>query len=197
MVQAQAAEVECYPEGCYRWAKEMRDLAVLCTGLATGRRRSGLKSLTVADVDFDRSEIRCNREKGRLGRVLPVAGWALMVLRHYIERARPILNEWHDNERLFVGTNGPHLGHESFRQMLKAIHERTVEANPDLTEFAEKTITPHSLRVTFAVMLFRGGCNIRSVNELMLHKNLGTTARYTPVPVEDLGRVCRAAHPRG
>ncbi len=64
-------------------------------------------------------------------------------------------------------------------------------ANPDLDELGRKTITAHSLRVTFASLLFQGGANIRTINELMMHEQLGTTARYTPVELNDLRKVCR------
>ena len=59
---------------------------------------------------------------------------------------------------------------------------QTVAANPDLEQLAAKTITPHSLRVSFATLLFSGGANIRTIN--------------TPIPLEDLRRVCATAHPR-
>jgi integrase/recombinase XerD len=71
-----------------------------------------------------------------------------------------------------------------------------VAENPDLQELPGKHITWQSLRVSFATLLFANGCAIRSVNELMLHRSLSSTARYTPIPVEDLRQVCRTAHPR-
>ena len=45
-------------------------------------------------------------------------------------------------------------------------------------------------------MLFGNGCPIRSVNELMLHRCLSTTAKYTPIPIEDMHQIWRTAHPR-
>jgi site-specific recombinase XerD len=63
-------------------------------------------------------------------------------------------------------------------------------------ELPGKRITWHSLRVSFATLLFANGCDIRSVNELLLHRLLSTTAQYTPIPVDDLRQVCRMAHPR-
>jgi integrase/recombinase XerC/integrase/recombinase XerD len=50
--------------------------------------------------------------------------------------------------------------------------------------------------VSFATLLFQGGANIRSINELMLHASLTTTGRYTPIPISDLRRVLLTAHPR-
>jgi site-specific recombinase XerD len=195
LLQTKAKTAATYPEGCNRWADQVRDLAFLCLALASGRRRGGLRHLKTEHADFARNELRCEREKGKAGRVLPVAPWAMHLLRLYVERARPILN-WHrDNDWLFVGDRKPRIGKNTIAEILKRAHAEAVAANPDLTELADKHLSPHSLRVSFAAMLFRGGANIRTINELMLHESLDTTARYTPVPLDDLRRTCLRAHP--
>ncbi|MCK6472897.1 MAG: tyrosine-type recombinase/integrase, partial [Planctomycetes bacterium] len=99
------------------------------------------------------------------------------------------------SDRLFVSKRNGSLSHQ-VNEALFALHAQTVAENPDLTELADKTLTPHGLRVTFAKLLFNGGCNLRSVNELMLHDRLSTTARYTPIHLEELRSTCRTAHPR-
>ena len=199
IIQAKARKAASYPEGCIKWADEVRSLAVLTTALASGRRLAGLRALKVQHVDFTRGELRAEKEKGRGsfgGRVLPMAGWAMGVLRIYIDRARPVLN-WHqDNEALFVGDLTPVIGKNTLGAIVERAHQEGVAANPDLTDLPGKTISTHSLRVTFASLLFKGGANIRTINELMMHAQLDTTSRYTPVPLEDLRRVCLTAHPR-
>ena len=196
LLQTIAKRAVALPEGCARWAEEVRDLALFSLALASGRRRSGLLRLRVPHVDLVRNEVRCEREKGKAGRVLPVAPWVGAVLRIYIERARPVLN-WHkENDALFTGDRGPRMGKNTVQALLQRCVERTVAANSDLDELAAKNITPHSLRVSFATLMFQGGANIRTINELMLHESLGTTARYTPIPLEDLRRACATAHPR-
>ncbi|HAT10539.1 MAG TPA: hypothetical protein DCS97_08085 [Planctomycetes bacterium] len=197
MLQTLSAEVARYPEGSQRWADAVRTLAFVALGLATGRRRSGLRSLSLANVDFTRNEVRIEREKGRPGRVLPVAMWAMVCLRTYVERARPVLCWQIENAWLFVGDRSPQLGRNTIADMLEQAQAKTVAANPDLTDLAAKRITPHAMRVSFAHLLFQGGANLRTINELMLHEHLGTTARYTPLGLEDLQRVCATAHPRG
>ena len=195
LLQTKAAAASAYPEGCARWADQIRDLAFLCVALASGRRRAGIRHLAVQHVDLARNELRCEREKGKAGRVLPIAPWAMAILRIYLERARPILN-WHQsNDFLFVGDREPCIGANTLAEIITRAHAATVAANPDLTELADKHLTPHSLRVSFASMLFRGGANIRTINELMLHDSIDTTARYTPIPLEDLRRTCLRAHP--
>ena len=197
LLQTLSAEAAVFPEGCARWAEAVRTLAFFALALATGRRRAGLRDLHLAHVDFVRQEIRVEREKGRAGRVLPVAAWAMVCLRTYVERARPVLMWQAGNPWLFVGDLGPQLGRNTIGEMLTRAHAATVAANPDLVELATKRLTPHSLRVTFAHLLFQGGANLRTINELMLHESLGTTARYTPLGLEDLQRICATAHPRG
>ena len=196
LVQTQAALVEAERQGNRRWALQVRNLAAVCLALATGRRRSGLLAFHVDYIDRTRNEARCEREKGQVGRVAPVAAWAMTAVGTYLDQARPLLDRWDANPFLFVGKLTPQWQGQGFAKMLAKLHQETATRNPDLTDLATKRITPHSLRVSFATMLFQGGCTIRSINELMLHAKLSTTARYTPIPLEDLRRTCRQVHPR-
>jgi site-specific recombinase XerD len=196
LLQTQARHTKRYTEGSSLWAREVQALALLCTALATGRRRTALRNLTLSCVDLDRNELRYERDKGKPGRVNPVAPWCMSILKIHIERARPILNPHADNQALFVGRTTPRLGANSIAKIIDEAWRRVVTENADLKEMATKRITPHSLRVSFATLLFNGGCNIRSINELMSHDSLSQTAAYTPQQVEDLRRVCRKAHPR-
>jgi len=196
LIQTAAQQAASKPAGSMEWASACRDLTLLCMGVATGRRRSGLRNIKLADLEFDHNELRVEKEKGRTGRVLPVADWAMKVTKTYVEHARPVLLNGRSLDWLYVGERSPQVGFQTFNQMLLRTHKLAVEENPDLEELAGKHVTPHSLRVTFATLLFRNGCDIRSVNELMLHDRLTTTSRYTPIPFDDLSRVCRRTHPR-
>jgi site-specific recombinase XerD len=196
LLQTVSAEAAQYPEGCNRWALCVRDLALLALAIASGRRRSGLRDTTLGQLDLVRGEVRVDREKGKTGRVLPLADWAIVILRTYVERARPVLCWKADIPWLFVGDDVPQMGNNSFAGIIERVHAATIRANPDLVELAGKHLSPHSLRVTFASLLFQGGANIRTINELMLHANLGMTARYVPIDVDDLRRACATAHPR-
>ena len=195
LVQTQAEAVIATTAHTVSWARRFRVLAAVCLGLATGRRIGGLLAIRVDQIDFDRQELRVEREKGSTGRVVPVAAWALAVVRAYLEGARPLLAAGRDLPWLFVGDTGG-FTRSALMEALDDLVARTIAANPDLEELPQKTITWHSLRVSFATLLFANGCPIRSVNELMLHRDLSTTARYTPIPVEDLRAVFRGAHPR-
>jgi site-specific recombinase XerD len=182
-------------QGSHRWAVALRNLAMIAVALATGRRASGVLDLKLVHVDLERHEVRCERERGRAGRVQPMAEWAIDVVRIYIDTARPVLASG-EAPWLFLSVEGGRCGSIVIWYLTRNLVARTIAENPDLDELPGKHITWHSLRVSFATLLFSIGCPICSVNELLLHRQLSATARYTPIPVEDLRQVCRLAHPR-
>jgi len=178
------------------WALAVRNLSAVSLALATGRRCGGLIGLRVADIDVQRAEVRVAWEKGKTGRVLPVAAWAMELVAHYIREARPLILNGRASDALFPTIHAPAMTHGAFVYLLEQAVAATIQRNPDLTALAAKRISTHSLRVTFATVMFANGCGIRSLNELLLHADLNTTAMYTPIPLEDLRRVLIACHPR-
>jgi len=197
LLETQAGAVAHQRAGTYRRAQAMRDLALIATAIASGQRRAGLLALRIRDIDCDRREIRWTHQKGKPGSVLPVATWCAELLRTYLVRARPVLDaRWTANDRCFVGERRPDYPPESFARLLRNLHRATCREHPDLDELPAKRLTPHGLRVTCAHLLFQGGCHLRSLNELLMHDQLETTARYTPVDAHDLHRIAVAAHPR-
>ena len=196
-------------------ARHLRRLAGISLALATGRRIGGMR-LRLDQVDLAARELRIEREKGYTGRVLPIAAWAVEVLAAYLKDGRPrdlciggakstaapasasssAPVPASESPWLFPGRNGGPVGSVQWGSDLHQLVTRTIAANPDLDALSRKRLSWHSLRVSFATMLFRGGCDIRSVNELLLHRCLSTTALYTPMQVDDLRRILRTAHPR-
>lgn len=196
VIDTLAAQVAEAASGSTTRALRLRDLAAVSLALATGRRCHGLCDLLVAHLDAERRELRVEREKGKAGRVLPIAAWAVAVVDRYQREARPHLLRGQPSAHLLVSQRADRLCPRAFAFILDGAIAATIARNPDLTDLAAKRISTHSLRVTFAVTLFANGCGIRSLNELMLHTNLTTTAQYTPIPLADLRRVLLAAHPR-
>ena len=201
LVQTQAEAIEAAPYKIRLWHGAVRNLALVATALATGRRISGLAHITLGNLDLERGEIRVEKEKGKMGRVLPVAPWAVDALRTYLTESRAWFlqnaTDADENPYVFVTCrNNGAIGYDALKHILAGLVRETIRENPDLEELPQKKITWHSLRVTFATLLFNNGCNIRSVNELMLHRKLSTTARYTPIAVEDLRSVFLTTHPR-
>jgi len=191
-----AARVADAEPGTTTRALRLRDLAAIVLALATGRRCQGLCDLHLAHLDAEQHELRVEREKGKAGRVLPIASWAVAVVNRYLVEARPHLLKGRESPYLLVSERADRLSERGFAFLLAEAVAATITRNPDLTDLPGKRISTHSLRVTFAVTLFANGCGIRSLNELMLHANLTTTAQYTPIPLEDLRRVLLASHPR-
>lgn len=178
------------------WALAVRNLSAVALALATGRRCGGLIRIRVADIDVGRAEVRVSWEKGKTGRVLPVAAWTMALVAHYITAARPLILNGRESDALFPTIHRTAMGHSAFVYLLEQAVAETISRNPDLTALAAKNISTHSLRVTFATVMFSNGCGIRSLNELLLHASLNTTAMYTPIPLEDMRRVLIACHPR-
>ncbi|MBA2481541.1 MAG: tyrosine-type recombinase/integrase [Planctomycetes bacterium] len=198
LIQTQAAMVRDHPADTspsYR-ALEIRNLAMLCIALATGRRVHGLVALRLDQIDLERNEIRVEREKARIGRVLPIASFSAETVKRYLDEARPVLLDGAQSPWLFISQRGGALCTRAVSCVLDNAVQETIARNPDLTDLPTKRISTHSLRVSFATLLFAGGANIRSISELMLHRTLSTTAKYTPIPIADLRRVLLAAHPR-
>lgn len=178
------------------WALAIRNLSAISLALATGRRRGGLVRIRLDDLNVDRCEVRVSREKGRVGRVLPVAAWTMRLITHYIAEARPLILRDRESDALFPSIREAYMTSMAFHALLDQAVAATIQRHPDLHGLREKRISSHSLRVTFATVMFSNGCGIRSLNEMMLHTSLNTTALYTPIPLEDLRRVLIAHHPR-
>lgn len=197
MLETQARRVADRPDGTFFWAIELRNLSMLALAIASGRRRTALLNLKATDMDFDRNEIRVEWEKGKPGRVLPCAAWAMKAVADYIQRGRSIvLNGRMDKGWLFPGTRLPRCNKTHLHGLVARVQAQAAADNPDLEDLARKKLGTHGLRVTYATMLFLNGANIRAVNELLMHRKLTTTSRYTLLSAADLRSGIRSAHPR-
>ena len=150
LIQTQGQLVRERQEGSAAWVKAWRDLALVSVAIATGRRAHGLLRIRVADIDWELAELRVPEEKASLGRVLPMADWAVHVVRRYVEEARPLLVVGIDDPWLYPGEGGDHLGYAAYAQAVEMMVTETTRRCPDLTELSKKDISTHSLRVSFA-----------------------------------------------
>jgi len=196
LLETAGGVVESQKQGSAAWASALRDVSLIALGLASGLRRKELCEMPLTSLDVERNEIRVERHKGGVGRVLPVAGWAMSLMVAYRDAARARLLRDRISDFLFVGTRSLRVGHETLAHLITRFQKLTIAANPDLVELPGKHLTAHSLRVSFARLLFANGCPIRSVNELLLHNKLSTTALYTPVSVDELRHELIRVHPR-
>jgi integrase/recombinase XerD len=164
----------------------LRDRALLELMYACGLRASEAIGLELLDVDVEEGVLRA-RGKGSKERVVPIGQAALRALRVYLERGRPALVKGAPEAHLFVNFRGGQLT----RQGLYKIVRRHA-----LTAGLADRMSPHTLRHTFATHLLAGGCDLRSVQEMLGHADVSTTQLYTQLSSERLKDVYFRAHPR-
>ena len=153
---------------------------------ACGLRATEAIDLEVADLDLEARELRA-RGKGNKERLVPVGGAAARALGVYLVRGRPRLVGDRYESRLFVN----HRGSGLTRQGLYKIVQRYAAS----AGLASK-MSPHTLRHTFATHLLAGGCDLRSLQEMIGHADVSTTQLYTQLSAERLKDVYFDAHPR-
>ena len=160
-----------------------RDRAILEALYSTGMRVSELAGLNLQDVDEISGTIVV-RGKGKKERLCPVGQTALSLVRTYLAKRPKKLQVPY---ALFVSQKGTRL---TVRQVdrLIAQYVQTVGLPP--------SISPHSLRHSFATHLLEHGADLRSVQELLGHASLSTTQIYTHITPQRLKKVYDQAHPR-
>jgi integrase/recombinase XerD len=170
----------------------LRDRALLEFLYATGARISEALVLTVDDVldDSQRAapSIRVTG-KGNKQRIVPVGSFARAALDAYLTRARPALlsTRGRATAMVFLGNRGGALSRQNAWLILRSAAERA-----GLT----RSLSPHTLRHSFATHILTGGADIRVVQELLGHSSVSTTQIYTKVTIDTLREVYQSAHPR-
>lgn len=163
----------------------LRDRVVLELLYATGIRVSELSGLDLADVDSAQGQLRVFG-KGSKERIVPLHKMALGALAQYLHDGRPALLKA-PNDALLLSTRGNRLSQDAIRKLMKRYLAETGAA---------LSVSPHTLRHTFATHLVEGGADLRSVQELLGHVALSTTQIYTHVGKRRLKDVHEDAHPR-
>lgn len=165
-----------------------RDKAMLELLYATGLRVTELVSLDVNDIalESDPVTVRCVG-KGERERVLPLHQRPVDELRQYIFHVRPKLVRNRREAALFVNCRGERLTRQGFWLILKNYAK---DANLD------KTITPHTLRHTYATHMLSGGMPLRNVQDALGHASISTTQIYTHLTDDQKRREYDKAHPR-
>jgi len=184
LTRGEVAKLLSQPSGTEPAA--LRDRALLELMYACGLRASEAIGLELLDVDIEEGVLRA-RGKGSKERVVPIGQAALRALRIYLERGRPGLVKGAPEPHLFVNFRGGRLT----RQGLYKIVRRHA-----LTAGLADRMSPHTLRHTFATHLLSGGCDLRSVQEMLGHADVSTTQLYTHLSSERLKDVYFRAHPR-
>lgn len=164
----------------------LRDRALLELMYACGLRASEAVGLLLCDVDLQEAVLRA-RGKGSKERIVPVGRQAVTTVERYVQRGRSRLVGAKTESRLFVNHRGTALTRQGLYKIIQG-HAATVG-------LAER-MSPHTLRHTFATHLLAGGCDLRSLQEMLGHADLATTQIYTHLSAERMREAYFAAHPR-
>jgi site-specific recombinase XerD len=145
-------------------ARRIKARAILATAYAAGLRASELTGLKVADIDSQRMLIRVRQGKGQKDRYVMLSPALLTILREYWKAHRP--TDW-----LFPSTRPEQpLSRSAINWICRKVTRRA-----GLT----KRVSPHTLRHTFATHLLESGVDVRTIQALLGHRSLRTTALYT------------------
>lgn len=162
----------------------LRNFALAELLYGSGLRISEALSLNIFDVDANKNYIRV-MGKGSRERLAPLSDTSRESLMRWLDK-RELMAEKGENA-LFVGTRGKRLNR---REAVRIIEKLCLQTG------LRTTVSPHGLRHSFASHLLSSGADMRTVQELLGHKRLATTQRYTHVAMDELLRVYDAAHPR-
>ena len=164
----------------------LRDRALLEVMYACGLRASEVIGIKMNEIDLDAQVLRA-RGKGSKDRVVPIGGAATRALRLYFECGRPKLVGTRPERHVFVNFRGGPLTRQG---LYKIVQRHAVRAG------LEGRMSPHTLRHTFATHLLAGGCDLRSVQEMLGHADVATTQLYTHLSSDRLKDVYFKSHPR-
>ncbi len=164
----------------------LRNRAMLELIYASGLRVSELVGLRLSNLDLGLGIVRVVG-KGDKERLVPVGEAATNSLRVYLKGGRPRLEKGRPSDSLFLGRHGQGLTRQMFWQLIKKVARAA-----GIT----KTVTPHTLRHSFATHLLERGADLRSVQLMLGHADIGTTQIYTHVSRAHLKAIYDKFHPR-
>jgi integrase/recombinase XerC len=164
-----------------------RDRALLETMYSTGIRVSELVGLNTADIDFSGKVIRVTG-KGNVERIVPIGKKALDIIKDYRENLQ-------QSKGVGVNQKGPlflnnNKGRLTARSVARILDKSALSAGLSIP------VSPHDLRHTFATHMLDAGLDLRVVQEMLGHKQLSTTQKYTHVSIDRLMAAYDSAHPR-
>lgn len=164
--------------------KSVRDKTMLELLYATGIRVSELIDLNVDDVNLKAGYIRCRKQREE--RIVPVGRLALSALENYLNRIRTTIASSAE-QALFVNMTGKRMTRQGFWKIVKFYADRAG---------IKKSITPHTLRHSFAAHLLENGADIYAVQMMMGHADLSSTQIYAKLMNNKLRDIYIKAHPR-
>ena len=162
---------------------ESRDRAILELLYSCGLRVSELVGINLNDLDLESMSVKV-LGKGNKERLVPLGSKASSAIKIYLIQRLDLKPK---EDYLFVNSRGGRLTTRSIDRIIKKY--AAISGIP-------KNISPHVLRHTFATHLLGGGADLRTIQEMLGHKSLSTTQRYTHTSVEKLMEIYDKTHPR-
>ena len=164
----------------------VRDRAILEMMYATGMRVSECASLKIDDIHFDSGYVRCYG-KGSKVRIIPFSATARERIERYLAAARPAFARPATGRHVFLTCRGSAFSRKGLWKLVKDFSRRA-----GIT----KTVSPHTLRHSFASHLLANGAPLRVIQEMLGHADISTTQIYTHVDGRMLKSVHTRFHPR-
>ena len=163
-----------------------RDRAMMELAYGAGLRVSEWIGIEMKDVALQDGVVRVFG-KGAKERIVPIGRKALAAIAIYLRESRPRLERGRGKGLLFLNARGEPLSRMGAWKILRKYVERAG---------IKKSVSPHTLRHSFATHLLEGGADLRAVQEMLGHADISTTQIYTHVDSERLRQIPREFHPR-
>jgi integrase/recombinase XerC len=163
----------------------LRDRALLETLYSTGARVSELVSLNIDDLQQVEGLVRL-RGKGRKERIVPIGDFAIQAIETYRGSLRSPAVSHQPSAPVFLNSRGGRLTARSVARIVARYSSR----------LAGGSVSPHTLRHSFATHLLDEGADLRAIQEMLGHASLSTTQKYTHVATDQLLAVYDKTHPR-
>jgi integrase/recombinase XerC len=173
-----------------------RDKAVMELFYSSGLRLTELVSLDLGSLDLKDRMVRVTG-KGAKSRVLPIGRYAIAALENWLEERAALLKS--AGARRAKSTAGSHEGAVFVGRGGRRLSARAVQLRVDLWARRQGLgvhVHPHMFRHSFATHLLESSGNLRGVQELLGHADIGTTQVYTHLDFQHLAKVYDASHPR-
>ncbi|MXZ56269.1 MAG: tyrosine recombinase XerC [Gammaproteobacteria bacterium] len=162
--------------------RHLRNRAIIELLYSSGLRLSELINLNVSDIDF-RAQIANVLGKGNKTRLVPVGTHAITALKAWLA----CRDEYSPNAPLFTGRHDQRIASRTVQDICKKLGVKVLGSN---------ALHPHLLRHCFASHVLESSGDLRAVQELLGHEDIGTTAIYTHVDFQQLAKVYDQSHPR-
>jgi integrase/recombinase XerC len=161
----------------------VRDRAILELLYSSGLRVSELNGIKTGDTDLTSSFVKV-LGKGGVERIVPIGSKAINAIKYFLEKRNELAPKV---DYLFINSRGGRLSVRSIARIVKKY--ANLSGIP-------KNISPHVLRHTFATHLLGSGADLRAIQEMLGHKSLSTTQRYTHASIEKIMEIYDKTHPR-